>query len=489
MTNEEKDVFGAPVPPGKIEVAEEVLEEHVEEEIKKDVLFDLNSRPVVWEAVVAAFQHVTAVFVGIITPPLLISKALGLELHDSVHIISMSLVVSGIATFIQCKRIGPIGSGLLSVQGTSFTFLGPIIATGVALTKGGMEPTGALAVIFGICLLGSPIEMILSRFLGYAQKVITPLVTGIVVTLIGCTLVKVGAITMCGGFDAKTTGQFASLQNLGLAFGVLFIIVILNRSKNPYIRMSSIIIGLVVGYVVAAFMGLVEFGKLKELEAFSVPTPFKYGIAFSWTAFLPIALLYLITTVETIGDITATSSVSGEPVAGDVYFRRLRGGVLGDGVNSALAAVFNTFPNTTFSQNNGVIQLTGVASRYVGYFIAGFLVLFGLFPVVGGVFQLMPQAVLGGATIIMFGTVGAAGIRIISSRTLDGRGVLILAVSLAMGLGVTFVPEMLDNLPSILQNIFQSGIATGGIFAIVLNIILPRPKDKAPVPPPLEEQR
>ena len=473
MPEKDAELSETPVPPGKLDLADEVLEDHVEEEIRKDVLFPLESRPAPWQAVVAAFQHVTAVFVGIITPPLLISQALGLEVQDSVHIISMSLVVSGIATFIQCKRIGPIGSGLLSVQGTSFTFLGPIIATGMALIEGGMEPTGALAVIFGLCLFGSPIEMIMSRFLGYAQKIITPLVSGIVVTLIGLTLIRTGAITMCGGFAAKATGEFASLQNLGLAGLVLAIIVILNRAKNPYVRMSSIIIGLAVGYVVSGFMGLLDFSVLKDLAIFALPTPFKYGIGFNFAAFLTIALLYLITGVETIGDITATSSVSGEPVAGDVYFRRLKGGVLGDGINSTIAAIFNTFPNTTFSQNNGVIQLTGVASRYVGYYVAGFLALFGLFPVVGGVFQIMPQAVLGGATIIMFGTVAAAGIRIISSRTLDGRGMLILALSLAMGLGITFVPEMLDHFPPLAKSIFQSGIATGGLVAIVLNVVLP----------------
>ena len=479
MPEKEEEVSATPGPPSSVEIADDVLEDHVEEEIRKEVLFPLESRPALWQAVVAAFQHVTAVFVGIITPPLLISQALGLELHDAVHIISMSLVVSGIATFIQCKRIGPVGSGLLSVQGTSFTFLGPIIATGLALIEGGMEPTGAMAVIFGLCLFGSPIEMIMSRFLGYAQKIITPLITGIVVTLIGLTLIRTGAITMCGGFAAKETGEFASLQNLGLAGLVLIIIIVLNRSKNPYVRMSSIIVGLAVGYVVSGFLGLLDFGRLGELQVFAIPTPFKFGIGFDLAAFLPIALLYFITGVETIGDITATSSVSGEPVTGDVYFKRLKGGVLGDGINSTIAAVFNTFPNTTFSQNNGVIQLTGVASRYVGYYIAGFLALFGLFPVVGGVFQIMPQAVLGGATIIMFGTVAAAGIRIIASRTLNGRGMLILAVSLAMGLGITFVPEMLDHFPPLMKSLFQSGIATGGLIAILMNIALPGTPPKA----------
>ena len=439
-----------------------------------DVIFRLDDRPRPWAALIGAFQHVTAVFVGIITPPLLIAQALGLELHDSVHIVGMSLAVSGIATFIQCRRFGPVGSGLLSIQGTSFTFLGPIIASGTALVRGGMPATGALGVIFGVCLLGSPIEMTLSRFLRRAQRIITPTVTGIVVTLIGLTLVKVGMTTMAGGPAARGDGTFGSPQNLGLAGLVLLIIVVLNRSRNPYLRMSSILIGLAAGYAVSVALGLVDFGRLRELSLFAVPVPLRYGISFRWGAFLPIALLYLITTIETIGDTTATSAVSDEPVEGPVYMRRIQGAVLGDGVNSAIAAIFNTFPNTTFSQNNGVIQLTGVASRYVGYYIAGLLFLLGLFPVVGGVFQIMPQAVLGGATMIMFGSVAAAGIRIIASHPIDRRAMLILAISLAMGLGITFVPEVLNQFPPFFKNMFQSGIATGGLVAIVLNVVLPR---------------
>ena len=166
--------------------------------------------------------------------------------------------------------------------------------------------------------------------------------------------------------------------------------------------------------------------------------------------------------------------ISGEPIEGEVYMKRISGGVLGDGVNSAIAAVFNSFPNTTFSQNNGVIQMTGVASRRVGYWIAGMLVVVGLFPIVGGVFSIIPPPVLGGATIIMFGTVAAAGIRIIASHTIDRRGVLIMAISFGLGLGVVFVPDVLKNFPSIVQQIFGSAITTGGLTAIVLNIVLPR---------------
>jgi len=439
-----------------------------------DVIYRLEDRPPLPQACLAALQHVVAMFVGIITPPLIIAGALGLELRDSAHIVSMSLMVSGIATFIQARRIGPIGSGLLSIQGTSFTFLGPIIAAGLAVKKAGGSSAAALAAIFGVCLLASPAEMILSRFLRHAQRVITPLVTGTVVTLIGLTLIKVGFVTMAGGYEARADGSFASPRNLGLAALVLVIIVGLNRSRNRYLRMGSIAIGLGVGYLLSVGLGLVDFSKLAGLDLVTVPIPFKYGLGMSWSALLPILLMYVITTIETIGDLTATSAVSGEPVEGDVFLRRITGGVLGDGVNSALAAVFNTFPNTTFSQNNGVIQLTGVASRYVGYIIALFLVVLGCFPIIGGVFQIMPRAVLGGATIMMFGTVAAAGIRILASQPLDGRAMMILSVSLALGLGITFVPEALDRFPQLVKDIFASGIATGGLTAIVLNVVLPR---------------
>ena len=441
-----------------------------------EVIYRLDDRPPPAEAAVAAFQHVLAVFVGIITPPLIITGALGLELKDASYVVSMSLLVSGVATFVQVRKIGPVGSGLLSVQGTSFSFLGPIIAAATAAIAAGASPTAALGTVFGVCLAGSFVEMALSRVLVFARRIITPLITGIVVTLIGLTLVKVGIETICGGAAARDDGTFGSPRNLALAGLVLATIIALNRSRRPILRMSSIAVGLLAGYGAAVGLGLIDFARLTELDLFHLPLPLRYGLGFSWTAFLPIALIYLITAIETIGDLTATSSVSGEPIEGELYLERIRGGVLGDGVNSLLAAVFNTFPNTTFSQNNGVIQLTGVASRRVGYLIAGFLVLLGLFPVVGGLFQIMPPAVLGGATILMFGTVAAAGIRIIASRPLGRRAMLILAVSLSIGLGVTFVPEALERLPPIVDSLFGSGIAAGGLCAIAMNLILPRPE-------------
>jgi xanthine permease XanP len=326
-------------------------------------------------------------------------------------------------------------------------------------------------------MAGSFIEMIFSRFVHLAQKIITPLVTGTVVTLIGLTLINVGITSMGGGFPAREAGTFGSPQNLGLAFLVLITVIILNSTNSTILRMSSIVIGLIVGYIVAIPMGLVSFSNLSNLSIFALPIPFRYGLNFDFAAFIPFAFLYLITTIESTGDLTATSIITNQPIRGEKYINRIKGGLLGDGVNSFIAACFNTFPNTTFSQNNGVIQLTGIGSRYVGFFIAGIFVLLGLFPIIGGVVQAMPQPVLGGATIIMFGTVAAAGIKILSTVNYTRRASLILAISLGMGLGVTFAPDILAQMPALVQNIFSSGIAAGGITALVLNSLLPGSRD------------
>ncbi|WP_028974199.1 nucleobase:cation symporter-2 family protein [Spirochaeta cellobiosiphila] len=441
-----------------------------------DLIFKLNDRPSPGKAFLASLQHLMAIFIGIVTPAIIISGAVGLSMEYSSYLISMSLFVSGIATFIQCRQFGPVGSGLLSIQGTSFTFLSLCISIGLSVKSVGGSEREVLATIFGTALIASPVEMIFSRFIPMLKKIITPLVSGIVVTLIGISLIKTG-ITDVGGGSWLLNNKpelFASPVNLMLAGIVLTIIIVFNRSKNQWLRMGAIVIGLIVGYVVAACLGIVDFSRISRLSLITLPVPFKFGFGISWPHVLPMTLLYLITTVESMGDLTATSMISGEPVKGEIYMKRISAGILGDGINSALASVFNTFPNTTFSQNNGVIQMTGVASRYVGYWIAGLLAIFGLFPVVGGVISIIPNSVLGGATIIMFGTVAASGIKLIASHIMDRRGVLIIAISFAMGLGVVFVPQILQALPPFFKGVLGSAITTGGLTAIILNVILPK---------------
>lgn len=434
------------------------------ESVKTGLIYGLNDRPSLRETLFAAAQHLLAIFVAIVTPPLIIANALKLDTQTTSFLVSMSLMVSGVATFIQCRRLGGIGCGLLCIQGTSFSFIGPIISAGF---------DGGLATIFGATVAGSFVEMFVSRILKYARRVITPLVSGVVVTLIGMSLIKVG-ITACGGGEAaKAAGTFGSFENVGIAALVLVLIVFFNRSSNRYLRMGSIVIGLVMGYIVAWVLGMVDFGSVQSYGGFNYPNPFKYGLNFNISSIIGLGLVYLITSIEAYGDITANSLISGEPVEGDTFMKRAEGGILADGFNSMLAGLlFSSFPNSIFAQNNGMIQLTGVASRYVGYFIAAMLVVLGIFPAVGIVFSLMPSPVLGGATLLMFGTVAAAGIRIIASQTINRKATLVMAISFSLGLSVELVPEILSQLPDTLRSIFSSGITTGGLAAILSNLII-----------------
>ncbi len=428
-----------------------------------ELIYGLNDKPPVKEALFAALQHLLAIFVAIVTPPLIIASALKLDISTTGFLVSMALFASGISTFIQCKRVGGIGTGLLCIQGTSFSFIGPIIATGL---------TGGLPAIFGACMAASVVEMAISRVLKYTRKIITPLVSGIVVTLIGMSLIKVGINACGGGAKAMADGTFGDLRYLGLSALVLLSIIAFNRSTNRYLRMSSIVIGLVLGYIVAYFMGLVHFDSVKSFTEFHFPTPFKYGVSFPISSIIALGIIYMITAIEAYGDITANSLISGEPVEGEVFMKRASGGILADGFNSMLAGVFNSFPNSIFAQNNGMIQLTGVASRYVGYYIAAFLVILGLFPAVGLIFSIMPDPVLGGATLLMFGTVASAGIRIIASQKIDRKATLVLALSFSLGLSVEMVPDILTQFPDDIRNIFSSGITTGGLTAIIANAVI-----------------
>lgn len=442
-------------------------------EKSKELIYGLNDRPPIRETIFAALQHLLAIFVAIITPPLIISSALKFDLDTTGFLVSMSLFVSGLATFIQCRRFGPIGAGLLCIQGTSFSFISPIIGAGMlGMINGKMNVEMGLSYIFGACLVACVVEMVVSRLLPYTRKIITPLVSGIVVSLIGMCLIKAGINSCGGGQSAVDAGTFGSLQNLGLALLVLVSIIFFNRSNNRFLRMGSIVLGLLIGCVAAYALNMIDFSSLKGSGSLNIPVPFKYGLNFDLGTIIGIGLIYLVTAVEAFGDITANSLISGEPVEGPVFLKRAQGGVLADGFNSFLAAVFNSFPNSIFAQNNGMIQLTGVASRYVGYFIAGALVLLGLFPVVGKVFSLIPDPVLGGATLLMFGTVAAAGIRIIASTEITRKAVLVMAISFAMGLSVELVPGILDKMPDIIKNIFSSGITTGGLTAILANAFI-----------------
>ena len=405
-----------------------------------ELIYRLEDRPPLPQTLFAACQHLLAMFVAVITPALLICQALGLPAQDTQHIISMSLFASGVASIIQIKAWGPVGSGLLSIQGTSFNFVAPLIMGGTALKTGGADVPTMMAALFGTLMLASCTEMIISRVLHLARRVITPLVSGVVVMIIGLSLIQVGLTSIGGGYAAMSDHTFGAPKNLLLAGVVLAIIILLNRQRNPYLRVASLVIAMAAGYLLAWALGMLPENTAPTNSALiTVPTPLYYGLGIDWSLLLPLMLVFMITSLETIGDIT--------------------------------------FPNSCFGQNNGVIQLTGVASRYVGFVVALMLVVLGLFPAVSGFVQHIPEPVLGGATLVMFGTIAASGVRIVSREPLNRRAIMIIALSLAVGLGVSQQPMILQFAPDWVKNLLSSGIAAGGITAIVLNLIFPPEKN------------
>nr|WP_199911614.1 uracil-xanthine permease family protein [Dongshaea marina] len=438
----------------------------------QDLVYGINDKPPILQAIFAALQHMLAMFVGIITPPLIIGSALKLPAADIQYIVSLSLIMSGVGTLIQTKRLGRVGCGLLAVQGTSFNFVSPIIVAGLALQHAGVDTQTMLGTLFGTLFISALVMVLVSRCLHWLRRVITPLVTGIIVLLIGLTLIKEGVVSMGGGYGAMQDGSFGSLTNLGLSALVFLIIVICNLVNCSFLRLSAIVIAMVIGYLSAWWLGVVHYQAPAHESLFTLPAFLPYGFHFSFALFIPLAIIAIVTCFEAIGDITATSDISREPVDGPLYMRRIGGGVLASGLNSALAALTGTFPLSNFAQNNGVIQLTGVASRRVGIIAALMLILLGFLPSVAFLIQNIPQPVLGGATIIMFGTIAAAGIRIIAKQELDRRALLILTVSLGLGLGVSQVPNLLVHLPPLIRSVLSFGVATGGIAAMLLNLIL-----------------
>ncbi|WP_288463335.1 solute carrier family 23 protein, partial [uncultured Pseudomonas sp.] len=311
---------------------------------RSELLYGPQDRPRPLIALLAAIQHLLAIIVPIVTPGLLICQALGVSPRDTNLIVSMSLVISGIATFVQCRRFGPFGAGLLIVQGTSFNFVGPLIAGGALMVKNGTPVEAVMAAIFGVVMAGSFVEMGVSRVLPFVKRLITPLVTGIVVLMIGLTLIKVGLISMGGGFAALGNGTFANGENLLLSGTVLATIVVLNRIPLRALRSSAIVVALLLGYALAAWLGRLNFTGMHEAAWVQIPLPLHFGLGFSWSLFVPLLVIYLVTSLEAIGDITATSKVSREPVEGPLWMQRIKGGVLVNGANSLLAGLFNTFP-------------------------------------------------------------------------------------------------------------------------------------------------
>lgn len=435
-----------------------------------DLVYKLEDKPPFFNALLSAVTHLLAIFVPMVTPALIVGGALNLPVEMTAYLVSMAMVASGIGTYLQVNRFGVVGSGMLSIQSVNFSFVGVMISLGLSMREGGLSSDAMISTLLGVSFVGAFLVCGAAWVLPYLKRVITPTVSGVVVLLIGLSLIHVGITDFGGGFGAKANNTFGSVQNIGLAAFVLVIVLVFNCLRNPFLRMSGIAVGLVAGYIAALLMGMVDFSPLQNAPLFTVPTPFKYGFAFDWSAFVVAGTIYLLSVFEAVGDLTATAMVSGQPYEGEGFRQRLRGGVFADGLVSVIATALGSLPLTTFAQNNGVIQMTGVASRHVGKFIAAILVLAGLFPIVGRAFTTIPSPVLGGAMVLMFGLIAMAGVRIIMTNGINRREAVIAATAVGVGLGVAFEPEVFSVLPEV----FRNAIAAGGIAAVVLNLILPR---------------
>jgi NCS2 family nucleobase:cation symporter-2 len=424
-------------------------------------LYDIEDRPPLGEAIPLGIQHVLAMFLGNVAPPLILAGAIGSVTGQTTFLVQMALIVAGVATIIQAFPIGPVGARLPIVMGTSFAFLGPLIAIGNEF---------GIAAVFGAALVAAPVEMVMGVSLDRFRNYFPPLVTGIVVMLIGLTLIPTGMNYAAGASAGPSAAGYGSFTNLGLAGLVLLITIGLNQFFDGFLRVISVFAGIAVGYVVALALGIVDLSAVATASWITVPTPLKYGLTFEPSAILTVAFLYIITGIETIGDISGTVSATGR----DATDKELRGGLIADGVMSAFGAVFNAMPNTSYSQNVGLVNFTGVASRYVVGIGGIALLILGFVPKVGAVVSAMPDAVLGGGALILFAMIFSSGARLISQNvTLNHRNSTILAFSMALGLGVAFRPEILQQFPTEIQTLFGSALVTGGMSALVLNIVIP----------------
>ena len=431
-----------------------------EQQVETGLIYDVNDNPSIGKKFLFGLQHIFAAFSGIVVVPLVISGSLGFDSKMTTSLISASILAAGIATIIQARGIGRVGSRVACIMGTDFTFVSPAISVGSTLGMPG---------IVGATILGSFFEIILSFFIKPLMKLFPPLVTGTVVCLIGLTLLPVSIDWAAGGSGAL---DYGSLLNVSIAMLVMIVTLILNRYGKGLVSSASILIGMLVGYLVCIPLRMVDFTPVAEASWFAMPNILEYGVVFDWKAVLAFIPAYFVTTIETVGCLKAV----GETSQIEMDDKKIGSGILADGVGSIVGGLVGSFSNTSFSQNVGLISLTKVASKHVAVMAGILLVCLGLFPKLAGVINGIPQPVLGGVGLVMFGMVAAAGIKTLSRVELTDRNLLIIATSMALGLGVTFRPDFIGQLPEALQMIFSSGISTGTIVALILNLLLKEDK-------------
>ncbi|WP_449620911.1 nucleobase:cation symporter-2 family protein [Robertmurraya sp. Marseille-Q9965] len=402
-------------------------------------------------------QHVLAMYAGAVIVPIIVGGALGLTGEQLTYLVSIDILMCGIATLLQVWKNKFFGIGLPVVLGCTFTAVAPMIAIG---------GEHGISGIYGSILISGLIVVLISSFFAKLVKYFPPVVTGSVVTIIGITLIPVAMNNAAGG---EGSADFASPTNIALAFGTLLFILVLYRFARGFLRSIAILIGLLVGTAVAAFMGMVDFTAVTDASWFHMPKPFYFGPpTFEITAIITMTLVAIISLVESSGVYFALSDITKR----DISEKDLARGYRAEGLAIILGGLFNSFPYTTFSQNVGLIQMSGVKKNTVIYMAGGMLVFIGLVPKIGAFTTVIPTAVLGGAMIAMFGMVIASGIKMLSKIDFSSQeNLLIVACSVGMGLGVTTVPSIFANLPESIHILTSNGIVIGSVTAIVLNII------------------
>lgn len=441
------------------------------------------------QAIPLGLQHVLAMFVGNLTPLLIIGGACGIMggtdfVNLQISLLQNAMIIAGIVTLIQLYGIGPCGGKVPIIMGTSSGFIG-VFSSVVATMGSGVMAYGA---IMGASIIGGIFEGVLGFFLKPLRRFFPSVVTGTVVLSIGLSLIAVGINSFGGGFKTK---DFGSMENLGLGLFVLIVILCFKHGTKGFFSSSSILFGIIAGYIAAFIMGLVlpttgvtakgvtftkswvlNWDKVANAGWFAVPEFMPVDIIFDMRAIIPVCIMFIVTAVETVGDISGVMEGGLEREATD---KELSGGVICDGLGSSFAALFGVLPNTSFSQNVGLVAMTKVVNRFALATGAIFLILCGLIPKLGALVSIMPQSVLGGAAVMMFSSIVVSGIQLITKEKLTPRNLTIVAVALGVGYGMGANPGILAHAPAAVKLIFGgSGIVPAALVAIILNIVLPQ---------------
>lgn len=435
--------------------------------IKKENMYQLEGRVPLCDAIPLGMQHVLAMYAGNLAPLLVVSGALNMDVGVKVTLLQNAMFVAGLITLIQLYPIWKIGSGLPVVMGTSSGFIPVSLGVGTQFGYG---------AIMGASLIGAIMEFFLGFIIKPLRKILPHAVTGTVVLILGISLINVGIQFVGGGVGTQGDPAFGSIRNITISLIVFLVIIILKQFSKGFLSISAILIGIAVGYVITICLGMVDFTPIKEAAWFSIPKPIFMieGLEYSFhiEAIIPFILVYLATTVETIGDNTGIAMGG---LGRDITDKELQGAVHADGFGSAFATLFGVMPNTSFSQNVGLIAITKIVNRFVLMTGAVFLMLCAFIPKLGAIVASIPNSVLGGAVILMFAMISISGLNLLmEDGKISERTGLIVAASCAIGLGLSSCPEVMQHLPQWFQNMFSQAIVGGFVTATILNLILPK---------------